>query len=236
MHYLNHIWKLILGCFIAGALAVLPIVATVAIVIWVADFMLAYVGPDTYMGKVFTNIGIQFQPDSNAPYIFGWIVVLLFVFLLGVLVQLGAKSLFVDIGNQLFSRIPLIGKIYSTSQQLVEMIDQKDNEAIKGMSPVYYFFDSSKNNCVLALLVSSQKFKINEKEYYIIMIPTAPVPFGGAMLMVSVDQVQPADMKVDGLMSIYVSMGGSAKQYMQPDQAVDVVDDKPKPKKKPRKK
>ena len=207
----------------AGALAILPVVATVAIVIWLVNFLLEYVGPSTYVGKVFTNIGITFQPDSSAAYVFGWIIVLGLVFGLGVLVQLGAKSLFINVGNHLFSRIPLIGKIYSTSQQLVDLIDQKDNEAIQGMSPVYYFFDSSKNNCVLALLVSSQKYKIGDKDYYIIMIPTAPVPFGGAMLMVSTEQVEPADMQVDGLMSVYVSMGGSAKQYMKSDPAVKVV-------------
>ncbi|MCU0958658.1 MAG: hypothetical protein MUF48_01015, partial [Pirellulaceae bacterium] len=49
----------------------------------------------------------------------------------------------------------------------------------------------------------------------IVMVPTAPVPFGGALLLVPADCVQSAEMSVDGLMSIYVSMGVSAPQFMK---------------------
>ena len=67
---------------------------------------------------------------------------------------------------------------------------------------------------MLALLVSPQRFLINGEHYKVVMVPTAPVPFGGGLLFVSEDHVQSADMTVDGLMRIYVSMGATAKQYM----------------------
>ena len=67
---------------------------------------------------------------------------------------------------------------------------------------------------VLAFLVSPDKFRIGETDYHIVIIPTAPVPFGGAMVFVPVHNIRPADMSVDGLMSIYLSMGVSAKQHI----------------------
>ena len=47
-----------------------------------------------------------------------------------------------------------------------------------------------------------------------VIIPTAPVPFGGALLFVPADNIVPADMSVDAMMSIYLSMGISAPEHL----------------------
>ena len=39
------------------------------------------------------------------------------------------------------------------------------------------------------------------------MIPTAPVPIGGALLYVPASWIEPAEGAVDHFMSVYVSMG-----------------------------
>ena len=43
----------IMGYFLAGILAVLPVVITVAVVVWVAELMKGYIGPDTLIGSGF---------------------------------------------------------------------------------------------------------------------------------------------------------------------------------------
>jgi uncharacterized membrane protein len=45
--------------------------------------------------------------------------------------------------------------------------------------------------------------------------PNGPVPFGGALVFMPSESVQPADMSVDGLMSIYVSMGITTPQFLR---------------------
>jgi uncharacterized membrane protein len=45
-------------------------------------------------------------------------------------------------------------------------------------------------------------------------VPTAPVPIGGGLLFVPAEVVQPTDLSVDGLMSIYVSMGITASRFL----------------------
>jgi uncharacterized membrane protein len=67
---------------------------------------------------------------------------------------------------------------------------------------------------LLALLVSPQRFRINGRDYQVVIVPTAPVPVGGGLLFVPAEAVVPADMSVDGLMSIYVSMGVTAGEFM----------------------
>jgi uncharacterized membrane protein len=49
----------------------------------------------------------------------------------------------------------------------------------------------------------------------IVMIPTARVPFGGAMILAPINLVEPADISVDGVMSIYFTMGVTAHDYMK---------------------
>ena len=44
---------------------------------------------------------------------------------------------------------------------------------------------------------------------------TAPVPVGGALLFVPSDNLLPADLSVDALMSIYVSMGVTAPEFLK---------------------
>ena len=74
------------------------------------------------------------------------------------------------------------------------------------MSPVWCFF-GGKGAAVLALAPSAQPIEIDGRNYLAVLIPTAPVPFGGALLYVPAEWVRPADIGVDALTGIYVSMG-----------------------------
>lgn len=51
----------------------------------------------------------------------------------------------------------------------------------------------------------------------IVMIPTAPLPFGGAIMCVPADWVRPMDCGIDGLLNIYMSMGVTMPQFLPAD-------------------
>ncbi len=216
---MKHFWRRIVGCFVAGAFAILPLVITVAVVAWVANFIAGFVGPDTAIGSWLSSIGLNFvseisQKPTLASYAMGWVMVLAVIFALGVVLELGAKRIFEQILEAIVSRVPLLGNLYSTSKQVVQMLDKKDEDALKGMSPVFCFFGEENGAGVLALLVSPNQFEINGRYYQAVVIPTAPVPFGGGLFFVPTDRVSPAGMSVDGLMSVYVSMGVTTAEYL----------------------
>lgn len=207
----------LLGFFLAGLLAILPLVITVGIVVWVADFLRSFVGPRTAVGKLLTRVGSLWGIDGlpeTMTYVLGWILVLGAVFALGFFIESGAKRIVHQFTDRLFQRIPLISSVYKTSKQVVQMLETKEEDAMQGMSAVFCYFGDPPAHNVLALLVSPQRFRIGNEEYQIVVIPTAPVPFGGALLFVPARHVQPAQMPVDGLMSIYLSMGVSAPEYL----------------------
>ena len=107
-------------------------------------------------------------------------------------------------------RIPIVGSLYGTSKQLVTLFEKKDPEKLQGMKAVFCFFGEKSGAGLLALLVSPERFAINGREFHIVIVPTAPVPVGGGLIFVPVEMVQPTNVSVEGLMSIYVSMGVSA--------------------------
>lgn len=205
----------LLRYFLAGVFAVLPLIVTIAIVIWVAGFLQGFVGPQTAAGRGLSKLGLQVaSTDTTVAYVLGWVIALAIVFLLGVLVETGAKRLFQAIVDAVLNRVPVIGGIYNTSKQLVSMLDKQDQADLKGMSVVYCLFGGERGAGFLALLVSPQSYRVGDREFKIVIVPTAPVPFGGGLLLVPTETIYPADMSVDGLMSIYVSMGVTASQFM----------------------
>ena len=116
--------------------------------------------------------------------------------------------------DAVLTRVPVVGGIYNTSKQLVSMLDRQDQADLQGMSVVYCIFGGDQGAGFLALLVSPETFCIEGRAFNIVIVPTAPVPFGGGLLFVPAESVIKADMSVDGLMSIYVSMGVTASQYI----------------------
>ncbi len=161
--------------------AVLPAVLTIGIVVWVAGFVHRLIGRGTILGNGLQSLGLKFVANSTTAYVIGWTVVLVAIFSLGLLAQMGAKRFSQRLFDAVASRVPLVGSIYGTSKQLVSMFDRKDESEIKAMSVVWCFF-GKEGAGVLALMPTPERFRVN------------------------------------GLMSIYVSMGITAPQFLR-DQA-----------------
>ncbi|MGF1581012.1 MAG: DUF502 domain-containing protein [Gemmataceae bacterium] len=213
-NYLKTTWSKVLGFFVTGALAVLPLVITISVVIWVATFLENFIGPGTPLGTALQELGLKFASDTVLAYFIGWLVVLLLVFGLGVLVSLGAQRIWDRLTNSIIRRIPVVGGLYETAEQLVGMFKKRDASELSGMTVVFCVFGTDHSAGILALMPSPEKYKIDGKEYQVVIVPTAPVPFGGALMFIPVEFVKPADISVDGLMSIYVSMGVTVPQYI----------------------
>ncbi|MCR4415512.1 MAG: DUF502 domain-containing protein [Thermoguttaceae bacterium] len=201
-------------CFLAGIIAILPLAITVAVVTWVGGIVSRFLGPSTMVGRALSSLGIPFATDATVAYAFGAALVVALIFVVGVAVEVGARNWLQRLLDVVLPRIPIIGGVYGTSKQLVRLVDKKQDAELKGMKAVFCFFGGQSGAGVLALLVSPERFRINGREYHIVVVPTAPVPIGGGLLFVPAETVQPADLSVEGLMSIYVSMGIAAPQFL----------------------
>jgi uncharacterized membrane protein len=198
--------------FIAGLLVILPIVLTIVLVVWVANIVITFVGPNSVVGSILITLGFGFSASTWVAYLAGVLIVALCIYLLGLIVQSRLEhSVHTIIGN-VMQRIPLIGYIYDMAKRLIAIVERKDDGDFKGMRPVWCFFGGEGGAAVLALLPSTDIVALNGVDYHVVLVPSAPVPVGGALVYVPVKWVKPADIGIEGLMSLYVSMGVTARQ------------------------
>ncbi|MGH6802472.1 MAG: DUF502 domain-containing protein [Methyloceanibacter sp.] len=201
----------ILRTFLAGVLALLPIAVTVFVTAWVASLIAGYAGPDSLVGRLIialgASVGLDISPTSAAAYLLGLAIILGAIFVLGLLVESGLRSFILNSLDWLIMRIPLISNIYDLSKRFVSLVDRGDQGDLKSMRPVWCFFGGEGGAAVLGLMPSPEPVVIGEHSYLGLLVPSAPVPFGGALIYVPSDWVKPAEGGVERLMNVYVSMG-----------------------------
>jgi uncharacterized membrane protein len=117
--------------------------------------------------------------------------------------------------DALFARLPFLGGVYGTVRQLVAMVDKREKANLKGMQVVYCRLGGENGALLLALMPTPELFRIGEIDYHAVLIPTAPVPVGGALLFVPAASILPSDLSMDAFMSLYVSMGVTGPQFLQ---------------------
>ncbi|MEO1103600.1 MAG: DUF502 domain-containing protein, partial [Pseudomonadota bacterium] len=180
----------------------------------IASYVASYLGPGSIFGQNVTALG-AFVVNDNLAYAIGLAIVLGALYLIGLIVQSRLRRLWSRFFEETIGRVPLIGTIYKTIARFVQLLDRRGDVDVKSMSPVWCFFSDERRTSVLGLMPSSETVQIEGEEYRIVMIPTAPVPFGGGLFFLPADWVRPADFGVEGLTNIYVSMGVTAPDYMK---------------------
>ena len=197
----------IVRIFLAGLLALLPLTATVAVTIWLVRFAVEYIGPNSMVGGVLTSIGLSIDDQALLPYLGGLAVIFFVVFLFGLLVETSIGPWFNGMVDRLLLQIPIVGSFYQVSKRFVAVVDSQDEAGIKNMTPVWCFFGGDQGAAVLALLPSASTINLGSGEYVGILVPSAPVPVGGALVYVPQEWIKPAEGGIDQLISVYVSMG-----------------------------
>jgi uncharacterized membrane protein len=199
--------------FVAGVMALLPIGLTVAIIAWLAKIIHDLVGPGSAFGGMLKRIGSDFGPSDYGAWFGGVVFAVMLIYLFGFLVQAGLRSVWEHCSDRLFSRVPLVNTVYNAAKRIVDMMEPQKNVELKSMTPVFCRFGGNPGTGFPAFLPTSEIFMIQDQAFHVVMIPTAPIPFGGAILCVPKEWVTPIECGIDGLLNMYMSMGTTVPQY-----------------------
>lgn len=209
--------------FITGALVALPLAATVALCAWAVSLLIHWLGPASQVGGVLSQIGLGVTGSEIVGYAMGIAIVLAGIFALGLLAEAGLQQGINRVLRAVLKRIPLVGSLYDMLHKMVGLFSQGDAPGMKSMSAVWCHFggpapahegDPSRV-AVLALLSSTKPVLIAGRPHLAVIVPTAPVPVGGGLLYLPAEWVSPADVGIEALTSIYVSMGVTSDQYLR---------------------
>ncbi|WP_157314727.1 DUF502 domain-containing protein [Chitinibacter sp. GC72] len=198
--------KSVLSTWLAGLLALLPLMVTVSLLAWALNLLNSYIGPSSLVGRLFAFFGQSFVKNPALQYLAGTLLLIGAIYLLGIVVQSRLKKPLARLVDRTVRRIPVIGSLYNLADRFVGLLDQKQDADIGAMSPVWCIFGGD-GIAVLALMPNPEPVEIEGREYQVILVPTAPVPIGGGLLYVPKEWIRPANIGVDKLTSIYVSMG-----------------------------
>jgi uncharacterized membrane protein len=204
----------LLNVFVTGILAALPLAATILIFVWGARLVVAYVGPDSLVGSLLVRIGLGITGSEVVGYAIGVAAVMAAVFLLGLLVQTRLREVLAALLNGIVQRIPLVRNIYDLIKKFVDLLAQRDGDGLRSMRPVWLHFGGVGGAAVLGLLSTPEPVRMGDIDYLAVLVPTAPVPVGGGLLYVPSGWVTPAEVGIEGLTSIYVSMGITSQQHI----------------------
>lgn len=211
---MNATGRHLLRTFLTGLVAALPVLATIAILVWAARLLYGWLGPDSFVGHILVAIGFGGVGSEIAGYLLGVMIVMLAIFLLGVLVQTRLRHAGSEMVNRVMQRIPVVRNVYDLVKKFVDLLAQRDSSATRSMAPVWLHFGGPGGAAVLGLLSTAEPVLVGGEPYLAVLVPTAPVPVGGGLLYVPQHWVTPADIGVEGLTSIYVSMGITSGQHL----------------------
>lgn len=196
----------VLGTWLAGLLALLPLAVTISLLAWAINLLNTYIGPKSLVGQLFAYFGQSFVKNPVLQYLTATCLLLMAIYCLGIVVQSRLKKPLAALVDRTVRRIPVIGSLYNLADRFVGLLDQKQDADIAAMSPVWCLFGGD-GVAVLALMPNPDPVEIEGRVYQVVLVPTAPVPIGGGLLYVPKDWIRPANIGVDKLTSIYVSMG-----------------------------
>ncbi len=205
----------LLRVFVTGVLAALPLAATVLVFAWAASLLFKWLGPDSAVGSVLVALGLGVTGSEVVGYLIGVGLVLLAVLALGTLVETGLQRGLSRVLNGVVRRIPVVRQVYDVAHKLVGLLGQRGDDGTRAMRPVWCHFGAGRDGAVvLGLQSSNDVVLVGGRRCLVVLVPTAPVPIGGGLLFVPEAWVEPAELSVEAVTSLYLSMGVTAGQHL----------------------
>ena len=184
---------------ITGILSIIPVYLTYLISRMLFQFFSEPgVKIFNYISKLIGKDNIKFLPE-----IFGFIGVLVIIYIIGMLVSsIFIKKILFNI-EKIIAGIPVINIIYKTIKQITSSLGDPDKESFKKVVLIEY---PRKNIWTLAM-VTGESIDKDSYEYYNIYVPTTPNPTSGFMLYALKSEVLETNVSVEEGLKIIISGG-----------------------------
>jgi uncharacterized membrane protein len=203
------LWRNLIRTLLVGVFGILPLAITFAVLAWVVVLLHNLVGPYSAFGTGLRKLGLTITGCEITAYAIGMIGTVLLVYCVGLVIENGFGRRVHTAIDTSMKRVPILNTVYDASKHVTRMLS-RENDSLKGMTPVMCYFGDDGKAATPALMPTQELVQLGDKAYHVVIIPSAPVPFGGALVCVKAEWVKPAECSIDELIGIYMSMGASA--------------------------
>ena len=117
----------LLRMLLTGAVAALPLAATLFLVAWLLALVFRLLGPQSVPGSLLAALGLGVAGAEWVGYLLGLALVGLVLLCLGALVEKGLERGFARLLDRLLRSIPLVRTIWDLSQRVAAMLDKRED-------------------------------------------------------------------------------------------------------------
>lgn len=200
--------------FFTGLAILLPVVVTIAVVVFLVNLL-----TQPFLGMLYSALDSAALRDflssyPGAPQIMraiGQVMILILLFFATVLLGMFARWFFfrwlIKIGDKILHRIPIVNKVYKTTQDIINHIFRSRQRSFKQV--VMVPFPTSDSYCV-GFVSSSGPPICNasvKKDLISVFVPTTPNPTSGFLLLYPADEVRHIDMAPEDAIKFIISCG-----------------------------
>jgi len=191
--FLNRFGKKLRSQFLAGIFVVVPVGASILILIW-----------------IFSSIDNILQPIIRAifghsvPGV-GFAVTLLIIYLTGVIASNVAGKRFVRFWDSILSRVPVFRQLYNAIKRIMESFTMADKAGITQVVLIEFPREGMKS---IGFITNEFTDKSGERLLNI-LIPTAPNPTSGFLQIVRESEVVRTKISIDDALKMIVSIGST---------------------------
>jgi len=206
----------IAGTFIAGLLALLPLLITVLVVGFLVGKLHAWLGPRSAFGSWMKGLALTWQIPAELSYLGSIVVVVTLICIIGLFAQRFTGRRASAWITYLVGRIPFINKVYNSAEQVVQLLSHKDGDAASALANVVMVRIA--NVRVLGMLSSADPVLINGEPYYIVFLPSTPIPASGQNVIIPAADVEDVTISVEEMTKILISLGSLGPGIMNAKQ------------------
>ena len=200
--------------FITGLVILLPLAMTIAIVVFIVNFLTKpFIGivVKTLSQTRMIDLGTKFLSSEQLIKIGSQLIILVGLFLFTLLLGFLARWIFINfiikLSDNVLHRIPLVNKVYKTSKEIIETLFITDKNSFKQV--VLCPFPSKETYCVGLISRAAPAMCQNalNAEMISVFVPTTPNPTTGFLVMYKKEDLIYLDMKTEEAVKYIVSCG-----------------------------
>jgi uncharacterized membrane protein len=187
--------------FVSGLVAILPLVVTVYVLVWV------YNSSAGILTNLMRLIGVQ-PPTWLMPLlpVVGIFLTLALIALVGLLVGNFVGKQLLSYLERSLNRIPIVGYIYKSVQQISSTLFNQQEVSFSRAAVIEY---PRKGLYTLCFVIQEARRKLPPlpEGYTVVLVPTSPVPASGMVIVVPTPEVIVLDITIEEALRYVVSGG-----------------------------
>lgn len=174
--------------FFAGLVTLLPIAITFWVISFIVQFLTSpFIGIVTSLLTSFPTIAhhIPLQAIKTISHILILIALFLFLVFLGSIARFFFLKSLIRVGDRILNKIPLVGKIYKTSKEIVHSLFNPKGSSFKQVVLFPFPYPGSFTIGLIASAAPSTKEETDpmREDLVAVFVPTTPNPTTGYLTM-----------------------------------------------------